>query len=261
MIAMTALKQGLEANERLYSGWCNMGDAQITEVIARAPFGAVTIDMQHGGIGFEQARAMTTSVTMAGKPAIVRIPVGEFSMASRALDFGAQAIIAPMINCRQDAEQFVAAVKYPPIGERSYAPMRACDLFGIEAPNDYVRAGNDACLAFAMIETMHALDNLDEILAVPGLDGLFMGPADMSLTLLKGEKVDMDNEAANEIYKKVARVTLDAGKMPAIYAPTSDYANRFSEYGYRLIAIGSDAGYLRMGMAQVLESLHSLKEK
>ena len=252
---LSALSDALSNGKKLYSGWCGMGNAQIAEMIARADFGSVIIDMQHGGIGFEQAYQMTSAITMAGKPAILRIPVGDFAMASRALDFGALGIIAPMINCKEDAQALVNAVKFPALGERSYGPTRACELLGIEDSADYVSNANKHCLAFAMVETMQALDNLDEILAVDGIDGIFMGPADMSLTLLKGERVDLENEAANVIYRDVALQTAAAGKIAGIYSPTAHYANRFKSYGYRLISVGADSAYLKAGIAAFLSEL------
>lgn len=252
---LSALSDAFLQNEQLYSGWCGMGNAQIAEMIARADFGSVIIDMQHGGIGFEQACQMTSAITMAGKPALLRVPVGDFATASRALDFGALGIIAPMINCKEDAQALVNAVKFPALGERSYGPARACELLGIEDSADYVSNANKHCLAIAMVETMQALDNLDEILAVDGIDGVFMGPADMSLTLLKGERVDLENEAANVIYRDVAARTVAAGKIAGIYSPTVHYANRFKSYGYRLISVGADSAYLKAGIAAFLSEL------
>ena len=252
---LSALSDAFMEGEQLYSGWCSIGNGQMAEMVARSDFGAVIIDMQHGGIGFEQARQMASAVTMAGKPAILRIPVGDFAMASRALDFGALAIIAPMINGREDAQSLVNAVKFPPIGERSYGPMRACELLGIDNSADYVRDANMHCLAFAMVETMQALANLDDILAVDGIDGIFVGPADMSLTLLKGEMVDLDNEAANVIYRDVAARAKAAGKIAGIYSPTAYHAKRFAGYGYRLISVGADSAYLKTGISALWSEL------
>lgn len=254
-LSKDALVRRVATGETLFSAWAMWPSALVSEAMARSDFEAVLVDMQHGLVGFSDCQAMIGSIVMAGKPALVRIPVEGFAMASQALDLGAQAIVAPMINDVSDAEAFAKAVKYPPIGERSYAPFRACQLFDEADVNAYVKAANKNCLALAMIETKEALDNLDAILAVKGIDGVFVGPADMSLTLLDGERVDMENAEANEAYRLVAEKTTEAGKIAGIYSPDADYAKRFEAYGYRLIAVGSDAGFMTKGMTDSLEAL------
>ncbi len=254
-LSKDALVARLATNETLFSAWGMWPSALVVEAMARSGFEAVLVDMQHGLVGFSDCQEMVSSIVMAGKPALVRIPVDDFAMASRALDLGAQVIVAPMINDEADAKAFVNAVKYPSIGERSFAPFRACQLFGETDVNAYVKAANRNCLALAMIETKEALDNLDAILAVEGIDGVFVGPADMSLTMLAGDRVDMDDEQANQSYRLVARKAAEKGKVAGIYSPDSTYAKRFEGYGYRLIAVGSDASFMAKGMADSLVEL------
>ena len=248
MVSVSALVQVLTQKEIVFSGWSMWPSSIVVESLARSFFDTVLIDMQHGLIGYSDAMAMTAAITHAGKPAMVRIPVGDFATASRALDSGAQGIVAPMINTATDAQAFVDAVKYPPLGQRSYGPFRACQLFDIAEANDYVAQGNRSCLAFAMIETEEAIENLDNILAVEGLDGVFVGPADMSLTLLGKGRVDMHDAHVNDIYAQVADKARAAGLYAGIYSPDADFAKRFASYGYQLIAVGSDVGFMKKGL-------------
>ena len=142
--------------------------------------------MQHGWHSADSIAAGIRAIVIANKPAVVRVPVGDFAFASRALDMGAEAIIAPMINTVADAQAFVDATKYPPLGKRSWGPGRAMTLSGIGSGADYLAWTRDNVLAFAMIETVEAITNLDAILSVPGIDGVFVGPSDPVADALGG---------------------------------------------------------------------------
>ena len=249
-----AMQTAQQTGTPVYSGWSLYPGELVARAVASGPFDALLIDCQHGHMDFAQSQAMTIAIAQAGKAPLLRIPVGDFAFVSRALDFGVQGIVAPMINSAEEAKALVNAAKYPLVGERSFAPFGACALYDIEAP-DYVAKANAACLVFAMVETERALDNLDDILAVEGLDGVFVGPADLSLTLLKGARVDMDCELANKAYEMVAQRAASAGKLSGIYAFNTTYAKRYAGFGYNLIAVGSDSGYLAAGMAQMADEL------
>ena len=144
--------------------------------------------MQHGLHDIGSVMRGIGAIALAGKPALVRIPVGDNATASRVLDMGAEAVIAPMINTVAEARALVAAMKYPPIGERSWGPNRVLAMRGTE-PQVYLESGNRASLAFGMIETRRALAALDDILGVDGLDGVFVGPSDLSVTLSDGARI------------------------------------------------------------------------
>jgi 4-hydroxy-2-oxoheptanedioate aldolase len=164
--------------------------------LAREAFDGVTFDLQHGGHDVATAAQAIPLVAAAGKPALARIPVGEFQSASKLLDAGASAIIAPMIDTAEDARRFTSFVKFPPAGARSWGPHGALALSGL-APADYLAQANGFSLAFAMIETRAALDAVDAILATPGLDGIFLGPSDLSVTLSGGASLDPTGQAVD----------------------------------------------------------------
>ena len=256
------LRRSLEAardqGEPLYFGWCVLSSRQAAEILAASDFPAVLVDMQHGAIGFTDAQDMTGAIAHAGAAPMVRIPVGDFALASRALDFGAQAIVAPMINRPDQARDLVKAVKYTPLGERSFGPIQACRTYGITNLADYVKDGNESCLALAMIETREAMGNLEDILSTDGIDGIFVGPADLSLTLLDGKAVDFDHEVTVSALKEIAQAAKNHGKIAGIYATDAHYAKLFASHGYQLIAVGSEALFLAQGIKQ---SLLELPEK
>src|SRR5260221_9478757 len=175
-----ALARRLRAGETVFSAWCMIGSPVVAETIAREGFPAVVLDAQHGLWDTASLIDGAGAVNHAESTPVVRVPHNDFALVSRALDFGAEAIIAPMINTAADARQFAAAAKYPPLGERSWGPLRAMVLHGASAPVDYLRDANEGTLTFPMIETAAALANVDAIAATPGIDGLFIGPYSFS---------------------------------------------------------------------------------
>lgn len=229
-----------------------MPEPLVAESAARAGFDCVTLDMQHGLHDPASVMRCIGAVALAGKPAIVRVPVGDFAMASRALDMGAGAVIAPMINSVADARAFAKAMKYPPIGERSWGPVRAMQLADAADPVAYLRRANGETLAFAMIETREAMALVDDILAVPGIDGIFIGPSDLSIALSNGTSVDPLRADNAEAIGAILAAVKAAGKLAATYAITGAQARGYAELGFDLVAIGSDGGYLRAGASAML---------
>ncbi|MEO1748700.1 MAG: aldolase/citrate lyase family protein, partial [Pseudomonadota bacterium] len=184
------LADRLNAGETVLTAWSSVPDRGFVAALALNDFGAITLDMQHGGHDDASVLEGLEAVVSRALPAVVRVPVGRFDMASRALDFGADAVIAPMVNSVTDARLFAASVKYPPIGERSWGPTRAINLRGIKGGTDYLHTANKATASFAMVETREALAIVEDIADVDGIDGLFVGPADISIAWTGGQNVD-----------------------------------------------------------------------
>ncbi len=141
-MAENSLRSRLEAGETLFTAWSAIPDPLVAEFLARSTFDAVTLDMQHGCHSTESIMRGVAAIKLAGKPAIVRVPIGRFEMASRALDFGAEAVIAPMVNSVADAKAFAASMKFPPLGERSWGPTRVLALHGAASPQAYLESAN-----------------------------------------------------------------------------------------------------------------------
>jgi 4-hydroxy-2-oxoheptanedioate aldolase len=194
-------------------------------------------------------------VHQAGAAPMVRVPVGDLAMISRALDFGAQGIIAPMINTEADARALVAAAKYPPIGERSWGPHRSMMLAEISDPKIYLRKANDLTITLAMIETRAALDNLEAIFETEGIDGVFVGPFDLSIALAEGKSIDPDSKEVDTALTKVAKAANKIGKIAGVYCPTAKRAQTLAKRGFRFVTAGSDIGFLRLGLAAAAAEL------
>ncbi len=250
-MSVPALAARLSNGETIYCGWASLPEPLVAEIIARSGFDSVIIDMQHGLIDTSAVMRSIGAVALAGKPAIVRVPLGDHATASRALDMGAKAIIAPMVNSVEEARGLAAATKYPPLGERSWGPTRAMTLEDIEQPQDYLASANRTNVTFAMIETRRALDALDAILGVDGIDGVFVGPFDLSVSL-SGGQLAPEGSAVEGPIRQIAERAAAAGKIAGIYAATPERARAFRGFGYRLIAIGADQAYLTLGASELL---------
>lgn len=224
--------------------WVTVNEPAVAEALAREAFDAVALDMQHGAIDFDGAMDSILRVALAGKPTIARVPIGEFALASQLLDAGACGILAPMINSGDDARRFVEFVKFPPLGERSWGPRTALPLSGLDVPA-YLKGANAMAQAIAMVETRAALDALDDILSVDGLDGVFVGPSDLSIALSDGARLEPRGEALLSEARRVAKRARAHGKYAAMFCFDGADARAMLKLGYRLCTIASDQTLLR----------------
>jgi 4-hydroxy-2-oxoheptanedioate aldolase len=239
-----------------FAAWCGIPDPLVPEIMCREGFDCAVLDMQHGAIDYSVAMQGIANCALAGKPAIVRVPVGEFTTASRVLDGGAAGIIAPMVNSVADARQLAAFTKFPPMGERSWGPHKALALTGL-APLDYLAQANSFVLTIAMIETRAALGALDDILAVEGIDGVFVGPSDLSIALTNGATV---NQLHPEVDKALDHIVARAKahkKFASAFCADGKRAAEVATKGYQLMSIGTDNILLRAGSRVALDAAHS----
>jgi 4-hydroxy-2-oxoheptanedioate aldolase len=248
-----ALSDTLRAGTSSLAAWCGLPEPGIPGLLAREAFDAVVIDMQHGAIDFAAAVRAIPLIAAAGKPAVVRVPVGEFATASRLLDAGASAVIAPMINTLEDARGFAGFTKYPPLGVRSWGPHGALAVSGLR-PDDYFARANALTEAFAMIETREALGIIDDILAEPGIDGVFVGPADLSIALSHGKRLDAESAEVEQALDHILARARAANKRTAIYAATGERAADFVRMGFDLVTVSNDATLLRLGAQGALKA-------
>lgn len=246
------LAERLRAGETLFMSWVADPGGLVAETTARAGFDLVNLDMQHGLHDPVSIMRSIGGVVGTGKPAVVRIPVGDFAMASRALDMGASAVIAPMIDTPADARAFADAMKFPPLGRRSWGPTRAMALQGRASAADYLAGANRETLALAMIETREALDNLDAILSVDGIDGVFVGPSDLSVTLSGGTLIDGSDPIVEAPIRRIRDAAEAHGKIPAIFCASGEKAREMANLRYRLIAIAVDQVYIVAGCRALL---------
>ena len=163
-------------NKPVVNAWLSIPNSFTAEAFGKMGWDAITIDMQHGQSDYSSSIPMLQALSSSSSTPMVRVPWYEPGIIMRMLDLGVLGIIAPMINTKEDCEKFVSYCYYPPIGQRSFGPMRAQLIHG----SSYFEKANENILSFAMIETQQAVDNLDDILSVPNLTGVYIGPADMS---------------------------------------------------------------------------------
>lgn len=251
------LKRQLANDSTCTACWSNLRDPQLAGAFARERYDAVVLDMQHGFHGDESILAAISVILAAGKSPIVRIPVRRWDLAERALDYGALGVIAPMTNTAEDAQAFARVMKYSPLGTRSHGPRYAASLFDMDV-SSYQHQSAECTFAFAMIETQEAYDNLDEILAIDGIDGVLMGPSDFSISV-RG-KIDPDAYGPDtvKLVEDVAQRTRAAGKIAAAFAVQSEHANLVHKFGYRLIAVSYDGAVIKKGAAADFEGLDFL---
>jgi 4-hydroxy-2-oxoheptanedioate aldolase len=236
----------------VFSAWCGVNEPQVAEALAREDFDAVTLDMQHGSFDLVGAARAILSVALAGKPTVVRVGVGDFASASRIADAGAAGVIAPMINSAADARLFAEYMKFPPLGRRSWGPRACGPLSGFVGPA-YLHEANAITLAIAMIETREALAALDDILATPGIDGVFVGPSDLSIALSVGGVVEPRGAAVEAALTQIADAARKAGKFAGLFCFDGAQAKAARARGIAFTSISTDALLLRAAARAELE--------
>jgi 4-hydroxy-2-oxoheptanedioate aldolase len=250
-----SLARRLRAGETVFTGWCALPSPLVAEAVGREGFPAVTLDAQHGLWDLAGILTGIAAVRQAGAAPVVRVPVGDFASVSRVLDFGAEGVIAPMINTPADARAFAAAAKFPPVGERSWGPHRSMMLAGYADQAAYLREINDHVVTLAMIETQVAIDNLDAILATPGIDAAFVGPSDLSISLTQGAEIEPHSALVEKALDRIVTATQKAGKVAGLYCINAARAIACARRGIRFLAVGSDLAFLRAGTSAQLSAL------
>lgn len=249
---LSSLADRLARGDTLLSAWCGIADPSVSAILAREDFDAITLDMQHGPITLGEVIRAIPAITAAGKPAVARIPIGEFQNVSKLFDAGVSAVIAPMINTMADANAFAASCKYPPLGERSWGPFGALGASGLEA-GAYLTGANRFSLSMAMIETREAMAILDDILALSGIDAVFIGPSDLSIALSGGKRIEATSREVDDAIAHIIARASAAGKPTAIYAQSAERAKAFVDMGARFVTVMSDLALLRAATQAALK--------
>ncbi len=225
-----------DENKPVVNTWLSIPNSFTAEAFGKMGWDAITIDMQHGQTDYSTSIGMLQALSSSPSTPMVRVPWAEPGIIMRMLDLGVLGIIAPMINSKEDCEKFVSYCYYPPIGQRSFGPMRAQLIYG----SDYFEKANKNILSFAMIETKEAVDNLNEILSVPNLTGVYIGPADMSSSYGMQPKFDVKEDPVYSNIKLIAKKANEHGKIAGIHNGTTKYAKEMIDLGFKLVTISSD---------------------
>jgi 4-hydroxy-2-oxoheptanedioate aldolase len=240
------LKQAA-ADGAALGAWMFLREPLISETASKAGYDYVTIDLQHGLSGFEQIDAHLQAIGLGGATPVVRVPWNEPWMIGRALDAGALGVIVPMVNSPEEAERAVAACRYAPTGARSIGPIGA-----MTRHQGYFRSANADVMCIVMIETMQAVERIDDILAVPGIDAVYVGPADLSLTMGLPPSSDQQDQRFHDALATVVASCERHGVIPGIHATAALAAAR-REAGFRMITVAFDHAPIAAALTADLE--------
>ncbi|MBO9443887.1 2,4-dihydroxyhept-2-ene-1,7-dioic acid aldolase [Phaeobacter italicus] len=225
------------------NGWLSIGNPFTAEIMAAQDYDSITIDMQHGALDYSATLPMLQAMRASGKTLMARVPWNDPGIIMKALDAGAYGIICPMINSRAEAEAFVSSMRYPPLGNRSFGPTRV----NFAAGAGYADEANGEMLAIAMIETREAIENLQEIVTTPGLDAIYIGPADLTLGAKQGELppgFDREEPEMLALIQRILQAAKDADIRACLHCGTPEYAARAIGWGFDLTTISGDSRLL-----------------
>ena len=233
------------------NGWLHIPSPYAAELMAHAGYDSLTVDLQHGAPDLKDTLAMMQAISTTETVPLVRVPWNDPGLIMRLLDAGSYGVICPIVNTREDAERFVGACRYPPRGYRSFGPYRAT----LYAGADYAEHADEEILTMAMIETREALENVDDIMSVPGLDAVFVGPADLGQSLGEGPGMDRTEPAVVEAIDAVLEAAVRNGLVAGIFTGSVEYASRMVEKGFRFVTVLSDGRLLAAAAGQTIEAL------
>ncbi len=238
------VKQRLREGQATVGTWLSSDSTVTAELMAQAGFDWLVVDMEHGPFDLGIAAQMMQAIRATQTIPLARVGWNEPALIQQTLDLGAYGLIVPMINSRQEAEQVVQSACYPPLGQRSRGGVRARLAFGTDAVT-YGRQANEQILLLLQVETRQSLEAIDQILAVPGVDGIFVGPNDLSDSLGAWPPRLHDEEPvlAGAIAEALAAARRH-DKVPGIMVPDAAMANRYLAHGYTFVSLSSELGIL-----------------
>jgi 4-hydroxy-2-oxoheptanedioate aldolase len=235
----------------VFNGWLMIPSSVSAEMMSRQGWDSITVDMQHGLIDYADALTMLQAISVTDAVPMVRVPSLEAGIIGKMLDAGAYGIICPMVNTRAQAEFFVQSCRYAPLGHRSMGPVRATMYAG----PDYGLKANETVVSMAMIETGEAVENIDEILSVPGLDSIFVGPSDLSVSLGHTPGFDPRFPKVSDAIAKIADAAKRRNIPAGIHTGSIAYTREMEKLGYRFFAYLSELRFMAGAGNQALSAL------
>lgn len=242
---LNPLRRAWDEGRVALNGWIASPAIITAEAMAAAGWDTLTVDLQHGTADYASLLTLLPVIEKAGIAPLVRVPWLDEGAIMRALDAGAMGVVAPMIESAEAASRLVSACRYPPKGGRSFGPIRARFAWG----PDYVARANDEVLAFAMVETRQGVAALDDILAVPGLDGIYIGPSDLSCSHGFAPGFDREEPEMLALIMGILEKCRAAGVRCCLHCGTANYAARMADRGFSLLTVGSDARFVEAAAA------------
>jgi len=232
-----SLKQTFASTPVTYGAWSGFADPQVAQIMGRAGFDFICVDLQHSFITMTDLAPMLDALHKAGSPAAVRVPWNTPDLIMRSLDLGAEAIIVPLVNNAAEATVAANACRYSPAGNRSWGPIWRNVRSTVPQPPE----GDAAATCIAMIETAEGLANLDAILAVDGIDGIYVGPNDLSLSIGLGRQSYLTSDKLHETIRDIISRARAAGKIAGIDCGGPEQANYWRDQGASFVISANDS--------------------
>ena len=249
------IKQMWQEGKPVTLGWVSIANSFSAEAMARQGFDAMCIDLQHGTTGMSDLLSMLQAVSQTDATPVVRVPWNDPATIMKALDFGAYAIIVPLVSTAEDAARAVAACRYPPTGMRSSGPIRALHYGGA----DYLAKADGEIVVMAMIETKEGLANLDAICATPGLDAIYIGPSDLSFALGLPPRMDNPDPLHLETCDRIREAAHKHGKKACMHCASAAFAAGAIKRGFDLVMLTSDINCMLAGAKKQLDDLKAAR--
>lgn len=251
--AINGIRRSWSRDNAAILGWLQIPSSLSAEALARCGYDGLVVDLQHSATDFAMAVDMFVAIEAGGAEPLARVQANDSAQIMKLLDGGARGIIVPMIETAEQALAFASAVHYPPAGCRSFGPRRPALRYG----GTYVRIARQTFVALAMIETTLALENLDAILSVEGIDGTFIGPADLALALGAEPEADSRDPRVVVAVAKVLERTHAHGKRCGIFCASADFASEKLAQGFDVVSITPDLSMLVNGARAALATVHA----
>lgn len=250
---MTDLKRKLRGNRFVIGSWITLADTAIAEIMSDAGYDWLAVDMEHSAITLADTQELVRVIELSGVAALVRVGENNAALIKRVMDTGAHGVIVPMVNTRDDALKAVRAVKYPPEGTRGVGLARAQGYgMGFQKYRSWAAANS---IVIAQIEHIDAIDNLEDILSVEGVDGSMIGPYDLSGSL--GHPGDFERKDVKNALLRYEKVCRKMKKPMGFHAvnPDIELAMQYKKKGYSFLAVGLDTLYLAWKCREVISGV------
>jgi 4-hydroxy-2-oxoheptanedioate aldolase len=242
------VKRAWQRGERTIGAWLGSPSAHSAESMAHAGFDWLCVDMQHGIVDYTDAVDMLRAISQTDTMPFVRVEWNEPWRIMKVLDAGAYGVIVPLVNNREEAERAVWACRYPPVGGRSSGPARAAMYGGA----NYAAEANDEIAVICMIETAEALENLDDILSVEGVDCAYIGPSDLAYALDMTPTGDNSDPKHVETVLNILEACKRHGVAPGAHTGSLEFTTKWLDAGFQMVTLGSDLGFMRQAAGQQL---------
>ncbi len=253
------LKEIWARGEAVINGWCSIPSSFSAEIMAHQGFDSITIDMQHGLVDYQVAVTMLQAISTTSVIPLTRVPWNDPAILMKSLDAGSYGVICPMINTPEEAEKLVAACKYPPRGFRSFGPIRAKYYGGggTHGGGDYHEFADEETLVIPQIETREAIENLDDILQVPGISAIYIGPSDLSMALGKDPRKGQSDPEVVEARQLILETAKRYGVPAGIHTNSTQVATDMIKQGFQLTSLQSDDRFL---MSKAKEEVRAVQD-